>query len=163
MKRLALAVAVAAMLPLCVLATHPNVPAANVKAAAKSGPILMQPGEIKYVDVPEMGPGFQMAVLRGNPDKAGPYTVRGKFADGFKIPPHWHPGDENMVILQGTFNLGMGDKWDDAKLTPLGKDAFVMLPKGVRHFGSMKGETVIELYGTGPFKTNWVNPPPKNK
>ena len=35
------------------------------------------------------------------------------------------------------------------------------MPKGVRHFAVAKGETILDLTGTGPFKTLWVDPPKK--
>jgi hypothetical protein len=28
----------------------------------------------------------------------------------------------------------------------------------MRHFGVCEGETAVQVYGTGPFKVNWVNP-----
>jgi len=28
----------------------------------------------------------------------------------------------------------------------------------MRHFGMAKGETIVQVHGTGPFKVNWVNP-----
>lgn len=150
-----------AALPFCALATHPQLPAAAVKAATKPVPMLLSPSELKWVDVPEMGGGMQIAVLRGNPDKGGPLTMRARFADGFKIPPHWHPGDEHFAVLQGTFMLGLGDKWDDAKLVSLPQGGYVSMPKGVRHFARAKGETVLELNAMGPFKTIWVEAPKK--
>ena len=149
----------AAALPLCALATHPQFPAAAVKAAAKPAAMLLAPADVKWMDAPELGPGVQVALLRGNPEKAGPLTMRARFPDGFKIPPHWHPEGENLTVLQGTFMLGLGDKWDDAKLVSLPQGSYAVLPKRVRHFALAKGETLLELNGAGPFKTIWVAPP----
>jgi quercetin dioxygenase-like cupin family protein len=154
----------ACLLPLAAAATHPQLPTAAVKASARPGPTVVQPGELKWQDVPEMGPGIQAAVLSGNPDVAGSvFTMRAKFADGFKVPPHWHPAEESFTVLQGNFMLGMGSKWDDAKLVSMPQGAFVSLPKGLRHFATAKGETVLELFGRGPFKTILVDPPKKSK
>jgi quercetin dioxygenase-like cupin family protein len=33
---------------------------------------------------------------------------------GYKIAPHWHPTDEHVTVLAGTFALGMGEKFDQA-------------------------------------------------
>ena len=134
--------AAAALFPLSVLAVHTaSLPAAAVKAPAE--PKMTQNAEIKFQDVPD---GFQVAVLRGDPGKAGSlFTMRAKFADGFKVPPHWHPADEGFVVLQGTFALGIGDKWDEAKLKPNRQGAYVIMPKAVRHFALAKGETILEL------------------
>ena len=160
MKKFLLLAALA--VPAAVHATHPSLPAAAVKAPARAGPMLLQPGDLKWNDVPEMGPGMQVAVLRGDPDKAGShFTLRAKFPDGFKVPPHWHPMEENFVVLQGTFLLGVGEKWDDGKLTAMPQGGYVSMPRGVRHFARAKGETVLELTAIGPFKTMWVDPPKK--
>ena len=147
----------AALLPLCASATHPDTPPTQKRSKAQA--VLIQPGGVKYGDDPSMGPGFQGAVMRGDPGKAGSlFTIRGKFSDGFKVPPHWHPGDEGFVVLQGTFMLGMGDKWDASKAVALPQGSYAAIPKGMRHFAWAKGETVLELTGIGPFKTHWVNP-----
>lgn len=156
--RIALPMAAASLLlPIAALAVHPGgVHGASVKASPE--PRMLQPADIKYQDVPE---GFKVAVLRGDPDKAGSlFTMRAKFPDGFKIPPHWHPADEGFVVLQGSFALGLGEAWDDAKLATNAQGAYVVMPKGVRHFALAKGETILELTGIGPFKTMWVKPPP---
>ena len=34
--------------------------------------------------------------------------------DGFKVAPHWHPKVEHITVISGTFNLGMGEKFDQA-------------------------------------------------
>ena len=155
MKSAFAAALAATLLPCHVLAVHPaTVPVAAVKAKAE--PRMLQPSDITYQDVPE---GFQVAVLRGDPGKTGSlFTMRAKFPDGYKIPPHWHPADEGFVVLQGSFALGLGEKWDEGKLKVNRQGAYVVMPKGLRHFALAKGETILELTGIGPFKTIFVNP-----
>ena len=34
------------------------------------------------------------------------------FPDGYRMPPHFHPFDEHVQVLQGTFLVGMGDKFN---------------------------------------------------
>jgi quercetin dioxygenase-like cupin family protein len=36
--------------------------------------------------------------------------------DGAKIPAHWHPTDENVTVLKGTFLVGMEGDVDEVKL-----------------------------------------------
>lgn len=51
-----------------------------------------------------------MVVLDGDPSRASlPFVIRGKFPDGYRVPPHWHPTDENIVVLSGSFSVGTGD------------------------------------------------------
>jgi quercetin dioxygenase-like cupin family protein len=103
--------------------------------------------------------GCDLAVVEGNPDAEGqPFVIRIKCADGAKVPAHWHPSDESLTVLKGTFLVGMGESFDEAKLQPMNVGNFVTLPKEMRHFALCKGDTIVQAHGTGPFKVNWVNP-----
>ena len=121
--------------------------------------VTVRPDAVKWGPAPSLPPGAQMAVLVGDPTKAGvPYVVRVKLPDGFRVPPHWHPADENATILQGTLLIGEGEKFDPAKLEELPAGSFMRMPKTMRHFATAKGETIIQLHGTEPFAVNYVNP-----
>lgn len=102
-------------------------------------------------------PGAQAAVLEGDPAKPGAFTLRIKMPDGYAIAPHWHPADEHVTVMSGTFVLGMGDKVDRSKGHELSAGAFAMMPTGTRHFAWTKGETIVQLHGTGPWGINYVN------
>ena len=104
-------------------------------------------------------PGAQMAALEGDRSKAGaPFTLRAKLPDGYRVPPHWHATDERIVVLQGTFGMGLGERFDTAAGRELPVGSYAVTPKAVRHFVWVKGETVIQVSGTGPFEINYVNP-----
>jgi quercetin dioxygenase-like cupin family protein len=103
--------------------------------------------------------GCDLAPVSGDPNADGaPYVLRLRCADGAKIPAHWHPTDENVTVLKGTFLVGMGETFDESKLQPMNVGNFVAMPKEMRHFGLCKGETIVQVHGAGPFKVNWVNP-----
>jgi quercetin dioxygenase-like cupin family protein len=102
--------------------------------------------------------GAQAAVLEGDPAKAGAFTVRLKMPDGYKIAPHYHPADEHVTVLQGTFVMGLGEKFDESAGRDLGVGSFAMMPAGTRHFAWTKGETIIQLHGVGPWGLTYVNP-----
>ena len=61
-------------------------------------------------------------------------------------------------MLKGTFLVGMGETYDEAKLQPMNVGNFVTIPKEMRHFALCKGEMILQAHGMGPFKVNWVNP-----
>jgi len=124
------------------------------------GHILLSPDMIKFGPAPPSLPaGAQIAVLEGDPTKAGmPFTIRGKFPDGYKVPPHWHPTDEKVTVLQGTLGMGLGEKFDPAAGHQMPAGSFALMPKGVRHYAWAIGETVIQVSGMGPFEVNYVNP-----
>ena len=102
-------------------------------------------------------PGAQIAVLEGDPTKTGTFTIRLKLPNGYKIPPHTHPTVENVTVLSGTFRAGMGTTFDDAKLTNLGRDAFVSIPAEHPHYAMARGETVVQVHGLSPFVLTYVN------
>jgi hypothetical protein len=103
-------------------------------------------------------PGAQVAVLSGDPAKPGAlYTLCTKLPDGYKVPPHWHPTEENATVIQGVLLVGTGDKFDAAKLKEVPAGAFMRMPKEMRHFAQAKGESILQLHGIAPFEINYVN------
>lgn len=102
--------------------------------------------------------GAQLAVLEGDPTRSGTYTMRLRMPDGYRIPPHFHPSDEHVTVVSGTFQVGMGDRFDATALKSLPSGSFAMLSPGMRHFAQAKGETVIQLHGVGPWSMSYVNP-----
>jgi len=122
--------------------------------------VLRRPDEIKWSPgLASLPPGAQVALLSGDPTKPGsPFSIRAKFPDGYKIPPHWHPIDENIIVIQGTLMSALGDKFDQAAGHELVAGSYGLMPKGVRHFSWAKGETIVQMYGIGPFEMNYVNP-----
>ena len=64
--------------------------------------MVFQPGPASFPA------GSQIAVLQGNPAGNGEFTVRLKVAAGYRLPPHFHPTDENVTVLSGTF---LGRLW----------------------------------------------------
>src|SRR5882762_7087286 len=83
------------------------------KGSGGTGHTITMPDAVKWGPPPPfMPPGSQMAVMLGDPAKKGLFIIRGKLPDGYTIPPHWHSTVENVTVLSGTFNVGMGDKLD---------------------------------------------------
>jgi len=75
-----------------------------------------------------------------------------------RIPPHWHPKPENVVVLKGTLFLGTGEKENKAAAHAMAAGTFMTMPAEIRHFGWTEGETILHIYGMGPFVINYVNP-----
>ena len=112
-------------------------------------------GDLKWTPIMK---GCDLAQVSGDFNAEGtPFVLRIRCADGTKIPAHWHPADENITVLKGTFLVGMGETFEEAKLQTMNVGNFMMMPKETRHFGTVKGETIVQVHGTGPFKNNWVN------
>jgi len=111
------------------------------------------------IEVPGFPTGMKIAPIQGNPEAAEPYTLRLMFPDGYRFPPHWHPNAENVTVISGTIQLGMGDRTDDSKLKTYHPGDYLLLPGTMPHFGGAQGPTVIQLHGQGPFTINVVKNP----
>ncbi|HKZ79412.1 MAG TPA: cupin domain-containing protein [Pyrinomonadaceae bacterium] len=136
-------------------------------AGGSANHVLVTPDALAWGPAPPGLPaGAEIAVLQGDPSKAGlPFSMRAKFPDGYTIAPHWHPTDENVLVLQGTMMLGLGEKFDQTAAREMPAGSYGLMPKGMRHFAMAKGETIIQIYGIGPFEINYVNAAddPRNK
>jgi hypothetical protein len=101
--------------------------------------------------------GAMIAVLEGNPDKEGPFVFRLKLPDGYRVPPHTHPKTERVTVISGTFNIGMGDRFDQKAGKAMPAGTYGHWPAGMKHFVWTKGETVLQFHGIGPWSIQYVN------
>jgi quercetin dioxygenase-like cupin family protein len=143
-----------------------SVAAQGSPSAGSEHAIIVQPDQVSYAPAPAALPaGAEVALLEGKPAEPGPFTMRLRIPDGYRIPPHSHPGIEHVTVLEGTFKVGMGDKFDASALKELPAGTFAALAPGTRHFAQARGKTVLQLHGVGPWKLVYVNPAddPRNK
>ena len=76
--------------------------------------MIVRSGDLKWSPIIK---GCDLAPVSGDPGADGtPFVLRLRCVDGAKIPAHWHPTDENVTVLKGTFLAGMGEKFDESKL-----------------------------------------------
>jgi quercetin dioxygenase-like cupin family protein len=132
--------------------------AAGTAAEAVPPHAIVTPTTIKWLNFPIGGPGVKAAVIAGDPDKPGPFVLRIKSPARTRVAPHWHPGDEHVTVLSGTFAVGMGDVFDWKRLTVLPAGSYALLPREMHHFAISKTATVVQVHGMGPFQVNFVNP-----
>jgi hypothetical protein len=122
-------------------------------AAAAQAPALV------WGPAPPVFPaGAKMAVLQGDPSQPGPFTVRLDLPAGYRIQPHFHPTDEQLTIISGTFLLGMGDTFDAAHATVLPAGAFSTVGATMHHYALARGRTVVQVNSMGPFVLTYVRP-----
>jgi len=121
--------------------------------------VTFTPSTIKWSQgPPSLPPGAKLTILHGDLTKPEPYTLRIKVSDGYRVPPHWHPDDENITVLKGAVMMGMGEKIDKSAVTELPTGSYFLLPKGEKHYIWSKGETILQIHGTGPWGITYVNP-----
>lgn len=122
------------------------------------GHVMSAPKDMKWSDPPPVfEKGATFTLVSGDPSKEGLYVVRLKMPAGYKINPHWHPTDEHVTVISGTFALGMGEKFDKATMTDLPVGGYALLPAQMRHYAMAKTASVVQVHGMGPFALTYVN------
>ena len=127
-----------------------------------AGPLAAQDSTgaqpLKWVAVPPiLAPGAQIAVVSGDPTAPGPVTIELIMPDGYRMPPHSHPADEHVQVLEGTLLIGLGDKLDARHTMAAQPGDTGTAPAGARHFTIAKGVTRIRVSFMGPYTITYVN------
>lgn len=116
---------------------------------------------MKWMDAAGAGlpAGATMAVVKGDPSKAGEYIVRIKMPANYTVPPHHHPADEVVrVVSAGALSYGMGDKLDRGNVGSLTKGYHVTMGAGMNHYAFTTDPIEVQVNGTGPFQIVYVDP-----
>ena len=116
---------------------------------------------MKWMDGTAVGlpAGAKLAVVKGDPSKAGDFTVRIKMPANYAVPPHHHPGDETVRVMgDGTLSYGMGDKLDRSNVGSLTKGYHVTMAAGMNHYVFTSDPIEVQVTGTGPFAITYVDP-----
>ncbi len=128
--------------------------------------IMVMPGDIIWVDAPPSLPlGAKSAVIEGDPKEAGLFTIRLKLPANYMVMPHSHPADEHITVIEGSFYMGVGEKYDENAAKEIPTGGFAVMNKGTRHYAFTKKECIVQLHGMGPWGIIYVNPEddPRNK
>jgi len=152
---------------------------APAAAAAKAAPAgsshvkAYSPDDMKWTAAANALPaGAQVAVLEGDPMKSGPYTIRLKFPNNYRIPPHYHSKTEHVTVISGNIRVGMGDTFDEKSMNAFAAGSFAAIEPNTHHYGLVKNDnilkghdTIIQLHGEGPWEIHYVNASddPRNK
>jgi hypothetical protein len=125
----------------------------NISSAAELNPaavIYKLPDQIPWG--PVNAAGAQSAVVVGDPAKPGFYMVYNKWTKGNHFSrPHFHPNDRYIVVLQGTWWVGSGPKFDPANTTAMPAGSFVThFAKQVHWDGAKDEDAVLLIMGEGP-------------
>lgn len=135
------------------------VSAAFAQDASMSSHVMTAPKDLKWGDAPPIfEKGATFALLSGDPSKEGLFVVRLKMPAGYRINPHWHPTDEHVTVISGTFALGNGEKFDKTTMSDLPAGGYALLPAQMRHYAMAKTAAIVQVHGMGPFALTYVNP-----
>ena len=121
-----------------------------------AGTVVVTPDKLTWKPSARVA-GVEGAALIGDSTKQGAYVERVRFPANFKVQSHTHPEERTYTIISGTWYVGWGDKFDEAKLIALPPGSFYTEPANVPHFVATKGEPVVfQLSGVGPTATKML-------
>jgi len=145
MKRVMLAVLVIAAITLMVADTN------------KKEIIAITPLQVRWFAPPYYTDGRERAQLLGDSNQGGAWIDRAKIPAGKRVLAHTHPQDEPVTVIEGTWYLGEGTKFNSANLKAYPAGSFILIPAGVPHFVAAKeAPVIVQLNGNGKFHTDYV-------
>ena len=109
------------------------------------------------------GPGtsgvgaIQTIVLKGDPTKAGLYTILLRVPAHTRIAAHRHPDERIATVVSGTWYFGYGKSFDPVSLKALPAGSFYTEPPAEDHFAETRETAVmVQITGIGPTGTTYV-------
>ena len=115
----------------------------------------LAPQDIRWFTPPSYTDGRQRAYLSGDSSKGGDWIDRVKIPGGSRVLAHTHPDEEIVTVIEGTWYLGLGAKFDETKLKAYPAGSFIVIPANMPHFLATKeGPVIVQPSGRGIFRTN---------
>lgn len=119
--------------------------------------IAFTPLQVRWFTPSNYTDGRQRAQLLGDSSQGGAWIDRVKIPPGKRVLAHTHPQDEPVTVIEGTWYLGEGTKFNSTKLKGYPAGSFILIPSGVPHFvATKKDPVVVQLNGNGKFQTDYV-------
>lgn len=130
---------------------------ATLTAQNRKEVVGITPERVRWFTPPYYKDGRQRAHLFGDSSRDGTWVDRVKVPAGGRVLAHTHPHDELVTVIEGTWYLGEGERFDPAKLHAYPAGSFIVVPAGAPHFVAAKeGPVIVQLNGTGKFGTDYV-------
>jgi uncharacterized RmlC-like cupin family protein len=117
----------------------------------------LTPEQVRWFTPSYYKDGRQRAQMYGDSSRGGAWVDRVKIPADMRVRAHTHPHDELVTVIEGTWYLGEGERFDPAKLRGYPAGSFIVIPAGVPHFVAAKESAVIvQLSGTSKFGTDYL-------
>ena len=110
---------------------------------------IQLPKDIKWVSNPAAG--SEVATVLGDPNKPGLYIVLQKWLPHHNSRPHFHNFDRYIYVIQGTWWVQTGPKYDMEHATPVPAGSYVThYAKQIHYDGAKDEPCILEIVGMGP-------------
>lgn len=130
------------------------------KTAARAGndtpgePIVLKSEDLKWIN---RSSGVKMAILQGDPNAPGAFTIRLRYPAGYRKGPHFHPREAYVTVLSGGYYRGYGSNFDESKGIELTPGTFSVNPARVSHYEWTLEPAMIQVTAFGPWETVYVD------
>ena len=122
-------------------------------AQSQKGIVASTPDEVRWFTPPYYNDGRHRAQLFGDSSQGGAWIDRVKIPGGARVVAHTHAQDELVTVIEGTWYLGEGVKFEAAKLRRYPRGSFIVIHAGVPHFvAAEKGAVVVQVSVPANFK-----------
>jgi len=127
----------------------------------------VDPASLQWSNPTTLPLGALAAVASGDPAGTGKSTFLLSMPDGYRVPPHFHPGYEHLEVKEGKILVGMGDVLDPKLTRTMTAGDSMTTPAGTHHFWTAKGRrTILAVTFNGPYTITYLRaedaPRPRN-
>jgi quercetin dioxygenase-like cupin family protein len=106
---------------------------------------------------PSLPKGAKFAVVSGDPAQPGPFVIRLRFPPGYAVPPHSHPAEEHVTVVDGVFSFGMGSVADRGRMKVIPQGRSIVAPADMAHYASTTQGATLQISSRGPLQVTYVN------
>src|SRR6476660_2524721 len=105
--------------------------------------IAFTPQQVRWFTPSYYTDGRERAQLLGDSSQGGAWIDRVKIPGGKRVLAHTHPQDELVTVIEGTWYLGEGAKFNPTNLKAYPAGSFIVILAGIPHFVATKEGPVI--------------------
>ena len=130
-----------------------------LSARSQQPNVAPQPGQSHVVPLKAFPGEQRFEAVSGDVKVAGAvYVIRIHSEAGYIVMPHVHPEDEHIVVVKGSWALGMGERFSPAALETMDVGTYGLVAKKMAHFARSRTDAILQVHGIGPFTTTWITP-----
>jgi quercetin dioxygenase-like cupin family protein len=128
-------------------------------ASAQDTMTTATPEALTWKDNPAIPKGGQIAILVGDPTKAGGVVVqRVSFPANYAVPPHTHPYAETVTVISGSVGFGSGEKLDKTGQMAKAGGFLANHAKHAHYVWTGSEPAIVQVQFIGPGGIDYINP-----
>ena len=106
---------------------------------------------------PNLPSGCEITVLEGSPQAADLFTARFRVDGAFVMPPHAHPKDERVTVLEGNISVAFGVDGTREDTKQFGPGDYYANARDAIHSVSADSFAIVQITGIGPCVAKFVD------